>query len=384
MKKKLKVLVDTTPLLKNLTGVGYVTYIYASGLLRLENCTFFYAWFFSRKLRQRPLGNFEKKINLIKKYLPRPYIVTHFIKTIIFNIILFYKKPDIIFQPNYNLFKTYKNFKSIILIHDLSHIKYSQFHPKDRVEYFNKNLEKSIKQATKIVTISNFTKNELIRLNLASEEKIQVIPNGVSKEFKPLNLHSNSNKVLEKYKLKAKGYFLFVGTFEPRKNLKLLLEAYIKYHQSNPHPTPLVLVGTFGWNEEFFSNTLKKALELPDVFRLGYLSDIDLRILYAGAKVFIFPSFYEGFGLPPLEAMASATAVIASNTSSIPEVVVDNGILIDPNNKNELLKAMVLLDEDEKIRLEFEQKGLKRAKSFDWEKSILDLDALFWQITNAS
>lgn len=382
MKKKLKVLIDTTPLLKNLTGVGYVTYIYASGLSRLENCTFFYAWFFSRKLRQRPLGNFEKKINLVKKYLPRPYIVTHFIKTIVFNIILFYKKPDIIFQPNYNLFKTYKKFKSIILIHDLSHIKFDQFHPKERVGYFNKNLEKSIKQATKIVTISNFTKNELISLNLAPEEKIQVIPNGVSSDFKPLNLHTNANLILSKYNLKAKQYFLFVGTFEPRKNINLLLKAYLKYHQNCPNPTPLVLVGTFGWNEDFFKDILKKALKLPDVFRLGYLSDAELKVIYAGAKIFIFPSFYEGFGLPPLEAMASSTAVIASNTSSIPEVVADSGILINPNDENELLRAIVFLDKNDEQRHKFEQKGLDRAKNFNWEKSILKLDELFRQIFN--
>ena len=108
MKKKLKIAIDATPLLKNLTGIGYVTYIYSKCLSRYSNLSFFYAWFWSNTLRQRPLGGFETKVNLIKKYLPRPYIVTHTIKTIIFNIGLLFKKPDIIFQPNYNIFKIYK------------------------------------------------------------------------------------------------------------------------------------------------------------------------------------------------------------------------------------------------------------------------------------
>jgi len=377
VKKKLKVVIDSTPLLKNLTGIGYVTYIYSKGLSKLSQNSYFYAWFWSNELRQRPLGGFESKVNFIKKYLPRPYIVTHTIKTIIFNIGLFFKKPDLIFQPNYNIFKIYKKIPTVIMIHDLSHIRYPNFHPDDRVDYFNTNLEYSIANCSKIITISEFTKQEMIDLNMAEKEKIEVIYNGVSPEFKPLKEHKNTKNFFRKYSLKEKQYFLFVGTFEPRKNISLLLEAYKEYHHTSENPTPLVLVGTSGWKEEYFSDSLKEVLELSSVQRLGYLSDSELKIVYAGAKIFIFPSFYEGFGLPPLEAMASGTAVITSNISSIPEVVEDSGILIDPTNKNELLNSILLLDNDDTKRKLYEKKGIQQSKKFNWNYSTNKLYKLF-------
>lgn len=363
-------------MLKNLTGIGYVTYLYASGLSKRAKCNFFYVWYFSKKLRKRPLEGFEKRVNLVKKYLPRPYILTHAIKTLIFNLAIFIKKPDLIFQPNYNLFRTYKNIPSIIIVHDLSHLRYPSFHPNERVEYFNKNLLYSIQKAKKVIAISEFTKNELIELKLSKTEDIEVIYNGVTHGFKPLSLHVNKNKFFNKHKLKPKEYLLFVGTFEPRKNISLLLKSYMRYKKETKNPLPLVLVGTIGWKEEFFGEELKEALDSPSVKRLGYLSDEELKLVYAGAKIFVFPSFYEGFGLPPLEAMASGTAVITSNASSIPEIVGDAGVLIDPYSKDELYEAIKLLDADDLLRFEYERRGIERAKKFDWEESNKKLFAL--------
>ncbi|MEA1916099.1 MAG: glycosyltransferase family 1 protein [Campylobacterota bacterium] len=380
----LKVVIDATPLLKSLTGVGYVTYMYSKGLSKLTKTSYFYAWFYSDELRERPLGNFEAKVNFVKKYFPRPYVVTHIVKSIIFNIGLFIKKPDVIFQPNYNIFKTYKNFPTVIVVHDLSHIRYAQFHPDDRVEYFNKNLEYSVQNSSKVVVVSEFTKQELIELNLANDDKIEVIYNGVTDGFKPLHVDEISNSFFEKYSLKKKEYILFVGTFEPRKNLSLLLESYSKYVLSTPNPSELVLVGTSGWRDEFFNDVLQEVLKLSSVKRLGYLSDDELKLVYAGAKMFVFPSFYEGFGLPPLEAMASGTSVIASNVSSIPEVVEDAGILIDPHASNELLEAIKLLDSNDELRAKYEKKGIEQAKKFNWDDSTKRLHAVLENVANGS
>lgn len=370
--------------MKNLTGIGYVTYIYAKSLSKKSSCCFFYVWYFSTILRKRPLEGFEKKVDFVKKYLPRPYLLTHGIKTLIFNLAIFIKKPDIIFQPNYNLFKTYTNTPSIIIVHDLSHLRYPDFHPNDRVLYFNKNLFYSIKKAKRVVAISEFTKKELIELNLCEEQKIEVIYNGVTQGFKPLSLHVNKKVFFDKYNLEPKGYILFVGTFEPRKNISLLLKAYKKYKKQTKQALPLVLVGTIGWREECFSQDLAEALKDINVKRLGYLSDNELKLVYAGAKIFAFPSFYEGFGLPPLEAMASKTAVIASNVSSIPEIVADAGILVDPNSEDELCRAIKLLDTDDTLRCEYEEKGLKRAKKFNWENSSKRLFALFESVVDGA
>jgi len=382
MKKKLKIVIDATPLLKNLTGIGYVTYIYAKSLEKCSKCSYFYVWFWSNELRKRALGGFEGKVNFIKKYLPRPYMVTHSIKTLIFNIGLFVKKPDLVFQPNYNIFKTYKKFPTVIMVHDLSHIRYPSFHPDDRVDYFNKMLDYSIQNSTKVMTISKFTKQEMIDLGMCKEENIEVIYNGVSSKFKPLKFHKNSEQFFTKYKINAKGYILFVGTFEPRKNLNLLLKAYIQYIQVVEKPLDLVLVGTIGWGEEHFDRELQEALKFPSVKRLGYLDDCELRLVYAGAKMFVFPSFYEGFGLPPLEAMASGTAVIASNTSSIPEVVEDAGILINPDDEKTLLENIIRLDTDKNYREDLERKGIHQAKKFNWDDSSKKLYELFESIVN--
>lgn len=382
MKNQLKVIIDTTPLLKKLTGIGYITYIYSKGLSKYANVSYFYAWFFSNNLKEKPLGNVEETIKIVKRYLPRPYIVTHFIKTIIFNIGIFIKKPDLIFQPNYNIFKMYKKIPTVIMIHDLSHIRYPEFHPNDRIDYFNKNLSYSIKNCSKIITISKFSKQELISLKMAKKEKIEVVYNAVLDDFKPLDKHKDSDTFFKKYKLIKKEYILFVGTFEPRKNLPLLLKAYKRYHKESKNPIPLILVGTGGWRDEYFDDILQDVLKIPIVQRLGFISDGELKLIYAGAKIFVFPSFYEGFGLPPLEAMASGTAVIASNTSSIPEVVGDAGILIDPTKEDELLKAISLLDNNDKVRYEYEKKGIKQAKKFEWDTSIKKLFSIFENMVN--
>ncbi|BCD67942.1 glycosyltransferase family 1 protein [Nitratiruptor sp. YY09-18] len=374
--KNPKILIDTTPLLKDLSGIGYVTYQYAKELQKIYPSTlYYYAWFYSKNLRQRPLGNYEKAVGLAKKYLPRPYILTHSAKTAIFNYTLLKEKPDVFIQPNYISFPSFFDVPTITFIHDLSHIRYQEYHPKERVEYFEKYLPKSIEKSTKIVTISEFTKRELIDLGLCDEKNIEVIYNGVDPKFCP-TAQAAFTPITQKYDLHYQNYFLFVGTLEPRKNLKNLLAAYLNYLQKTKNPTPLVLAGGVGWRSEHFDELLQKALGSGHVKRLGYVSEKDLIALYGGAKAFVFPSFYEGFGLPPLEAMACATPVIASNTSSIPEVVGDAGLLIDPYDVMQISKALLRIDEDAALRQELASRGLKQAKNFSWKNAAQNLAKL--------
>ena len=365
---------DTTPLLKDLSGVGYVTYQYAKELQKLhQNMLFYYAWFYSSKLRQRPLGEYEKAVNLAKKYLPRPYLVTHSLKTAIFNYTLAKERPDIFIQPNYISFPTPFDIPTITFIHDLSHIRFREYHPKERVEYFERFLPRSIEKSAKIVTISEFTKKELVDLGLCEPQKIEVIHNGVDEKFRPIT-NEEFIPTAKKYGVKYRGYFLFVGTLEPRKNLKTLLEAYLGYLAKTSHPTPLLLAGGVGWRSEHFDDILQKALNTGYVRCLGYVSEDELIALYGGAKAFVFPSIYEGFGLPPLEAMACGTPVLASNASSIPEVVGDAGMLVDPLDSDQIARALGRLDEDEALRQVLAKKGLARSKKFRWQSAALKLN----------
>ena len=365
----MKLLIDATPLLKDLSGVGYVTYQYAKELKKLQNDTYFYyAWFYSSKLRQRPLGGYEKAVSFVKRFVPRPYQLTHAAKTAIFNYTLAKLKPDAFIQPNYISFESFYDVPTYTFIHDLSHIRYKEFHPKERVEYFEKRLQKSIQNSKKIITISNFTKNELIELNLANEDMIEVIPNGVDDKFGPVS-KEEFEPTGRKFRVNYKRFFLYVGTLEPRKNLKNLLLAYLDYLKETKEPLPLILAGGIGWRSEHFDDVLQKALQSGYVKLAGYVAEEELIHLYGGALAFLFPSFYEGFGLPPLEAMACKTAVISSNTSSIPEVTGDAAILIDPHSPKQIKDAMINIQSDSALASALAQKGLDRSRQFSWEKS---------------
>jgi len=373
----LHLLLDATPLLKDLSGVGYVTYQYGKELQRRgARLSYYYAWFYSKELRERPLGGYERAINWAKRYLPRPYLLTHSLKTLIFNYTLLRTKPDAFIQPNYISFESLFDVPTFTFIHDLSHIRYKEFHPKERVDYFEKKLEKSIQESRKIITISNFTKRELVELRLCPEEKIEVIYNGVDPKFRPISQEQFS-PLAQRYGVEYRGYFLFVGTLEPRKNLGNLLRAYLDYLSKSSNPKPLLLAGGGGWRGEYFEELLQRALATGWVRRLGYVQEEELIGLYGGARAFLFPSFYEGFGLPPLEAMACGTPVIASNSSSIPEVVGEGGILIDPHEPE--TRALLKVDEEAQLRHQLSQRGLIQARKFSWSKSAQQLYELIRQ-----
>lgn len=376
----MKILIDGTPLLKSLTGIGNYTFQLAKNLKKPGiDIIFYYIWFWSSKLRERPSTNYSIVVELVKKYIPRPYILTHSIKTIIFNLQIAIEKPDIIFEPNYICPPIFSDIPTVITVHDLSHIRFPEFHPEDRVKYFNKFLPQSLKDANKIVSVSEFTKRELIDLGLAPKEKIDVIYNGVSNAFRPYS-ESEVKKTLLNYHLNYKDFILSIGTLEPRKNLSILFKAYKKLLKRNNNIPKLIIAGGKGWNIDLFEDEMKTAINDQQVNFLGYIDNIELQHIYASAKFFVFPSLYEGFGLPPLEAMASGTPVISSNCSSLPEVIGEAGILVNPTKSDEFCKNMELLNEDSSLRADLTKKGLKQSKKFSWENGAKKLNDLFREV----
>lgn len=173
--------------------------------------------------------------------------------------------------------------------------------------------------------------------------------------------------LLDKYRLQQGAYGLFVGTLEPRKNVETILEAFARI-QSQLDPTfKIVLVGKRAWGWESIRATLRRLKLTRKVVVTGYVPAKVLPLLYSGAKVFLYPSYYEGFGLPVLEAMACGIPVITSNTSSLPEIVGNSGIMLEPKNSEELAKQMLRLIQDEEYHSEWARKGLARAQWFSWE-----------------
>jgi glycosyltransferase involved in cell wall biosynthesis len=203
-------------------------------------------------------------------------------------------------------------------------------------------------------------------------EKVEVVYLGICENFRPLP--EGEVEAFRKKRGLPERFILFVGTIEPRKNLTRLIEAFSLLSPLSPlpfpfSPLPLVIVGAKGWlYEEVFAKVEELGLEREVIFP-GYIPWGELPLWYNAATIFVYPSLYEGFGLPPLEAMACGTPVIASNASSLPEVVGDAGILVSPGDVDGLAEAMKLLLSDETLREDLSRRGLRRAKGFSWEKT---------------
>ena len=271
---------------------------------------------------------------------------------------------DLYHEPNFLSFKS--EIPTVITVHDLSWIRYPEFHPKSRVLAMNKFFARGLKDAQRIIVDSGYIKNEIIDLLGYSIDKIDVIPLGFSSHFIPRKRDEISG-VLNQFGLKYQDYFLLVGTIEPRKNIITALNAFLKLPRKIRKKTPLVIVGVNGWLFDGFLDNFQPLIRNDEVIILGYLNFEDLVFMYSGAKALIFPSIYEGFGLPPLEAMASGVPVIASNVSSIPEVVGEAGILIDPFDVDMFAEAMKNLADDMSFRDMLAEKSLARSQLFSWD-----------------
>jgi len=255
----------------------------------------------------------------------------------------------------------------VVTIYDLSFIHYPQrLHPWRRL-YLRWGTTYSARRARRVVAISASTKRDIVGLLGVAEGKVDVIPCGVDDDFRPVS-GAEQLKELRKRRRLPPRMLLFVGTIEPRKNLTTLLKSYALLREwiQPPH---LVIAGAKGWrHEEVFSLTQQLGL-LDDVLFPGFIARDELPQWYNAADLFVYPSLYEGFGLPPLEAMACGTPVVTSNTSSLPEVVGDAGLLVEPTDPEEIAQAMQRLLTDSTLRDELTSKGLERAKAFTWQRT---------------
>lgn len=259
--------------------------------------------------------------------------------------------------------------KTVAFVHDMAYKVFPETIRKETKVSLDAALERTCQNADRIITISQFSKSEIIKYMGVNEEKIHVISLGIdTKYYHSDHTQSEIENVKKKYGL-AQDYFFYQGTIEPRKNLKRLIQAYGKMQGKGENIPELVLAGKKGWlYDEIFEEVNK--LHLNNVVKfLGYIDLEDISKLMRGAVAFVYPSLYEGFGLPPLEAMASGAPVITSNVASLPEVVGDAGILVDPMNVDQIAEAMLYLAENKKMQGVLSEKGIERAKKFRWEDS---------------
>lgn len=259
--------------------------------------------------------------------------------------------------------------RSVVTVHDLSHLVYPQFHPAARVDYMLRMLPRSLARADHVVTVSESARQDLmVRLGVPGE-RISAVPLGVDAAFRP---HSPLElaPVLQRWGLQAGGYSLCVGTIEPRKNLLRLLAAYEALPLALRVRFPLVLAGSRGWRSEAIHARMEAAAAQGWLRYVQFVAQGDLPALYAGAALFAYPSLYEGFGLPVLEALASGVPVVTSGVSSLPEVVGGAALLVDPLDVDALAAALRRGLEDAPWRLQARSGGLLRAQAFSWERCV--------------
>jgi glycosyltransferase involved in cell wall biosynthesis len=274
-----------------------------------------------------------------------------------------YHSPDFVLPP-------VRGARGILTVHDLAFLLYPECAHEHLRAYLERTVPRSVARADFVVADSENTRNDVICLLGVPPEQVAVVPGGVDPAFQPVADPERHRALRARLGLDDETPFiLFVGVIEPRKNLVGLMDAFaiLKSRQTLPHK--LLLVGRKGWLCEGIVEHAERSPVREDIVFAGFVPDGDLATLYSAAQIFAFPSHYEGFGLPVLEAMACGTPVVASRASSLPEVVGDAGFQVDPDDSEQLAAALELLALNPNVRDDMRRRGLERAARFTWQAS---------------
>jgi glycosyltransferase involved in cell wall biosynthesis len=260
--------------------------------------------------------------------------------------------------------------RSVVTIHDCIHLMFPQYLPNRlALSYARGSIAMATRRATRIMTVSDSSKRDIMRFFGTSGDKIDVIPNAYDERFGIAPREDEIARVRERYQLQDE-FVLYAGNVKPHKNLERLIEAFHLVRQRGLDHVKLVLIG----DDISKYAALRRAVHRNQLHKyvrfLGYLPEETLRALYRLASVFVFPSLYEGFGLPPLEAMASGTPVVTSNVSSLPEVAGDAAVLVDPYSPEAIAEGIIQVLTNPTLREDLRVRGLARARQFSWETSV--------------
>jgi glycosyltransferase involved in cell wall biosynthesis len=358
------------------TGTEHYTYELLAALARHDRRNRYTLYCNQAPAELPPLG-----ANFRLRRIPFPRVWTH----VRLSAELLLDAPDTLFVPAHVLplgAPVPRRMRTVVTIHDLGYLHFPAAHTPAHRLYLRLSTLWSTRAATRLIAVSGATRDDLVRFAGACPDKITIVHHGLSERFRPVADASVVKDVQERYGARAP-YFLYVGTVQPRKNLVRLIEAFARLGDRSresgvggvipnsrlPTPNPqLVIAGKRGWLTEAIE---RRAAELGVADRVvftGYVADDDVPALLGGALAFVFPSLYEGFGMPILEAMACGAPVLASNTSSLPEVAGDAALLVDPTDTGAIAAGMGRLAVDAALRDELRARGLARAAHFTWDR----------------
>ncbi len=369
----MRVGLDAIPLVAAKTGIGHYTHALAESLARIyqdHQYVLLSPFDFAFDSSNGAPANLDKMFFPVRSVFRKWWLVG-------LPAMLRISPFDVFHGTNYCI-PVFAPCPTVVTIHDLSLFTQSHTHESENVKRGKRRVPIMAHRASMIIAPSEWTKREIVSRLKINPDRIRVIYEAARSGMKPLP-PAERQSVVDKYRL-SRPYLLYVGTIEPRKNLLTLIRAYDELLRTTQHRPQLVMCGGRGWLcDEVFQ--LVDELKLQNQVRFtGYVEDEDLPALYSAAEAFIYPSFYEGFGLPPLEAMACGTPVMTSNASSLPEVVGEAGMTFDPNDHRALTELIVKLLDDSNLRSHFVQAGLKQAAGFSWDWAARETQAIYDQV----
>ncbi len=387
----MKIGVDARVLMdKQYSGVSEYAANLLSEILRQDRESKYSLFYNNRQPQENKLIIWKKDNSEIKGlHYPNKFF-NYFLQKVLARpkIDVFLGGADILFSPHLNFLRTSNKTKLVVTVHDLSFLRYPEFFSR-RKNFWHSALgiKKLLTRADKIVAVSQNTKHDLVEVLGLPEEKIKVIYSGnnfrqvAEQNQVQIQDYGLSDSFLNKHQLKP-GFILFLGNVEPRKNIISLIRAYELLRQRHPELSgkQLVIAGKRGWKSRPIFAAGKSSPYYQDIKFLGYVSDQEKRMLYQSARIFVYPSFYEGFGFPPLEAISFDLPTVSSNVSSLPEVLGKAALLIDPFNVAEISEAMEIALTDELIRARLIALGKEQVLKFSWKKTAQEYLELFKEL----
>ena len=379
--------IDINCLIFEKAGFGRYTASLVENILKIDqkNQYILYASFIQHRAeRQKILEDLIRKTgakNAQIKIITIPAAWKEFLTGFNFPLQSLIKDPlDVYFAPHFAGIPKQGFKKMIVTIQDLVFMKYPDHRGKRLSNYYLKRTKIAIENSKQIIASSDSTRRDLVGLLGVPVRKIKVIHLGASPNFKIIKNQKELEAITKKYIRPKQKYILTVGTLEPRKNLSALIEAFVLLPNSLQREYKLMFVGAQGWNNDELGRIISDYNLKEKVIFPGFVKDEDLPYIYNKASIFIYPSLYEGFGLPPLEAMACGVPVIASGTSSLPEVIGKAGILVNPRKEEEIAKAMRYVLTNPKVAKQMIKKGSKQAKKFSWRKTAEETLKVFHKV----
>ena len=376
----MQITVDLTPAVHRHAGVGRYTQELFSALIALDTANRYTAFYSAPRGDEKPQPPLDRlparTTRLGNKPLRLGVMLAHFARLSLER----WLPPTDLFHATDHLLPPLRRARSVFTLYDLTVRLFPESHLPLNRWYSRLMLPIFMRRASAIIAISEQTRRDATRWLPALAPKIRVIYPGVNPRFRPVAADTSGADALARVRARyalPPAFVLYVGTLEPRKNITTLLDAYQTLCASSAPPPSLVLAGRKGWlYQPIFQKVTALGLE-AQVHFTDWVADEDLPALLSAASVFVYPSLYEGFGFPPLEAMACGTPVVCSNTSSLPEVVGQGGLPVDPLDIAGLAEAMHRALTDAPLRAELRARGLAQAQTFTWERAAQETLALY-------